>query len=142
MAIYLVDASVVAEFLIMGSHTASVRLFFRGALQGNHFIAPELCMSECTNVIWKAVQHRGMPVDQAVQAVRDLQALPLHLTPTKAVLTTALAIELKNNLPIYDSLYIALAVKNKLLFVTLDRKQGMAAAAEGVSVTPISNWSP
>lgn len=79
-----------------------------------------------------------MPVEQAV---RDLQALPLRPTPTKAVLTTALAIGLKHNLPIYDSLYIALAVKHNLSFVTLDRKQGVVAAAEGVNMTPIADFN-
>lgn len=51
MAIYLVDASVAAEFLIMGSHTASVQIFFTRALQGDQFVVPELCLNECANVI-------------------------------------------------------------------------------------------
>ena len=137
MTLYLVDASVVAEFLIGGTYTANAQAFFRGA-----FTVPELCLSECANVIWKQVQHRGMPAAQALQALRDLKALPLRRAPTKAVLGMALGIGLKHNLAIYDSLYIALALRSKQAFVTLDGKQGAVAIAEGVTVKPITDFKP
>jgi predicted nucleic acid-binding protein len=56
------------------------------------------------------------------------------------VLGTALAIGLKHNLAIYDSLYIALALRSRNAFVTLDARQGRAATAEGVTVIPITNF--
>ncbi|HRE49284.1 MAG TPA: type II toxin-antitoxin system VapC family toxin [Aggregatilineales bacterium] len=138
--LYIVDASVVAEFLITGPHTPNAQAFFKGALNGDLFTVPELALSECTNVIWQAVRFRGMPSAQALQALRDLKALPLKRAPTKAVLGTALAIGLKHNLAIYDSLYIALALRSKNAFVTLDAKQIRAATAEGVTVIPITNF--
>jgi predicted nucleic acid-binding protein len=140
MTLYLVDASVVAEFLIGGSYTVSTQAFFRGALNEDVFTVPELCLSECVNVIWKAVRHHGMPNEQALQALRDLKALPLRRAPTKAVLGLALAIGLKHNLAVYDSLYIALALRSKQILVTLDTKQGTAAAASGVTVKPITEF--
>jgi len=82
MTLYLVDASVVAEFLVGGTYTAHAQAFFKGAFTGDGFTIPELCLSECANVIWKAVQHRGMPAAQALQALRDLKALPLTLPST------------------------------------------------------------
>jgi len=142
MTLYLVDASVVAEFLVGGTYTAHAQAFFKGAFTGDGFTIPELCLSECANVIWKAVQHRGMPAAQALQALRDLKALPLKRAPTKAVLGMALGIGLKHNLAIYDSLYIALALRSKQVFVTLDVKQRTAAAAEGVTVKPITDFKP
>jgi predicted nucleic acid-binding protein len=138
--LYLVDASIIAEFLITGLHTPNAQAFFKRALTGDLFTIPELALNECTNVIWQAVRFRGMPPALALQALRDLQALPLKRATTKAVLETALAIGLKHNLAIYDSLYIALAQRSRNAFVTLDRKQSVAAIAEGVTVIPVTNF--
>lgn len=138
--LYIVDASVVAEFLITGPYTPNTQAFFKGALTGDSFTVPELALSECTNVIWKAVRFRGMPPALAMQALQDLKALPLKRVPTKSALNSALAIGLKHNLAIYDSLYIALALRSKQAFITLDTKQSRAAAAEGVTVIPITQF--
>jgi predicted nucleic acid-binding protein len=140
MTLYIVDATVVAEFVISGPYTHNTRAFFRGALTGTVFTVPELCLNECTNVIWKAVRFRGMPQGQATQALQNLKKLPLKRAPTKAVLDAALDIALKHQLAVYDSLYIALALRSRNPFVTLDGKQERAARAEGVFVVPISQF--
>jgi len=140
MTLYVVDASVVAEFIVGGTYTPNARVLFRGALGGDIFSVPELCLAECTNVIWKMARFRGMPPDQAVAALRDLKALPLKRAATKSVLSTALLIGLKHDLAIYDSLYIALAQRTGNAFVTLDVRQSRAAAAEGVTVKPLADF--
>jgi predicted nucleic acid-binding protein len=142
VTLYVVDASVVAEFLSTGPYTPNAQAFFKRALLGDVFSAPELCLNECTNVIWKAVRFRGMPPQQALQAVRDLKALPLKRAATKSILGTALAIGLKHNLAVYDSLYIALALRTSSVLVTIDTKQEMAAVAEAVTTAPITTFIP
>lgn len=138
---YLVDASVVVELVIAGPYSANAYAFFRGAFKGDRFTVPELCLSEATNVIWQAVRLRGMPAAQASQALRDLKALPLRRAPSKAVLSTALALGLRHNLAIYDSLYLALAKRSQANFVTLDQKQAKAALAEGIKLIPLSQFT-
>jgi len=76
--LYIVDASVVAEFLITGTYTQNTEAFFKGVLTGDSFTVPELCLSECTNVIWQAVRFRGMPPVLAIQALRDLNSTSLE----------------------------------------------------------------
>jgi predicted nucleic acid-binding protein len=141
MTLYVVDATVVAEYILTGPNTHNARAFFLGALTGDVFTVPELCLNECTNVIWKAVQFRGMPQAQANQALQNLKKLPLKRAPTKAILDVALEIGLKHHLAVYDALYIALALRSKNPFVTLDAKQERAAHAEGVLVTPMSRFT-
>jgi predicted nucleic acid-binding protein len=138
---YIVDASVIAEYLIAGSYTIHAAALFAGTFEGDLFTVPELCLNECTNVIWKAVRFRGMPPQQGFQSLMDLKALPLKRIPTKSVLSLALSIGLKHELPIYDSLYIALAQRSQLPFVTLDFKQGQAATAEGINLVPITQFN-
>jgi predicted nucleic acid-binding protein len=137
---YVVDASVVAEFLMGGPYSANVVAFLGGAFSGDIFAVPDLCLNECTNVIWKAVRFRAMPIEQAEQALRDLKALPLKRTTTKSVLTPALSIGLRHELAIYDSIYIALAARSSSPLVSLDQKQIRTATAEDVIVKPITDF--
>ena len=141
MTSYIVDASVVAEFIVGGSYTPNARALFKGAFAGDLFSVPELCLAECANVIWKMVRFRGMRPDQAITALRNLKALPLKRAATKSVLGTALAIGLKHDLSIYDSLYIALALRTGNVFVSIDSKQCHAATAEGVTLKPIKDFA-
>ena len=140
MTAYITDATVVAEFLLAGPYTANATRFFRQALLGDTFIVPDLCLNECTNVLWKAVRFRGMPSSQAAHAVRDLRALPLRRAATKAVLEQALDIGLRRQLAVYDSIYIALALRTQLPLVTFDGKQEQAARAEGVNIVAITDF--
>lgn len=142
MTSYIVDASVVAELIIASQYTANAQALFKGALSGDLFSVPELCLNECTNVIWKMVRNRGMPPQLALIALRDLKALPLKRAATKSVLGAALAIGLKHDLAVYDSLYIALALRTGNAFVTIDSKQEQAAMTEGVKVIPVTNFKP
>jgi hypothetical protein len=48
---YVVDASVVAEFLILGTYTTHTQAFFMGTLHNDIFTVPELALNECTNAI-------------------------------------------------------------------------------------------
>jgi predicted nucleic acid-binding protein len=140
MTVFIVDASVIAEYIIAGPYTSNARALFQGALHGDQFSAPELYLAECVNVIWKEVRFRGMPSNQAIQALHDVKALPIKRAPIKAVLDSALAVGLKYDLAIYDSLYIALAQKTNHVFVTIDGKQQRAAEAERITVNPITDF--
>lgn len=86
------------------------------------------------------VRFRGMPADDAIIALRNLRAMPLKRAASKGVLAHALAIALKHDLAVYDSLYIALALKAGDTFVTIDAKQNRAALTEGVTVKPMTDF--
>ena len=142
MAAYIVDASVVIEYLVAGQHTLNARALFTQAMPGDRFIVPEFCLLECTNVLWKQVRFQGMPAAQAQGLLKNLKKLPLTRVPAKAALNTALSIGLTHNLAIYDSTYVALAKRSNIPLVSLDQPQIRAAAAEGVAVALITNFTP
>lgn len=142
MTTYFVDASVVIERLIRGPYTAHAQALFRQALAGDQFFVPEFCLLECTNVLWKQVRFQGMPAGQAKQLLRDLRALPLKRIPVKAILNVAFEIGLTYQLAVYDSAYVALAIRSGLPFITLDQRQSRAAIAEGVTFKSITDFKP
>jgi len=140
MAIYLVDASIVIEYLVTGSYTPNARILFNQATPNDRFIVPEFCLLECTNVLWKQVRFNGMSVIQAEILLRHLKKLPLTRVPAKAALNSALTIGLTHQLAIYDSGYIALAKRSGYPLISIDQPQIRAATAEGVTVIPITNF--
>ena len=141
MAIYIVDASVVIEYLVTGPYTPNARALFTQVTPNDRFVVPEFCLLECTNVIWKQVRFNGMPLTQAQALLRNLKKLPLTRVPVKAALNTALTIGVAHQLAIYDSAYIALAKRSNNSLISIDQPQIRAATAERVSLVPITNFT-
>lgn len=73
MTAYVVDASVVTEYLVMGHYTPNAVAFFQQMTGVEQLIVPEFCLLECTNVLWKHVRFQGMPVIQAESLLKDGQ---------------------------------------------------------------------
>lgn len=142
MAIYIVDASVVIDYLVVGPYTANARAFFGQVTPNDRLVVPEFCLLECTNVLWKQVRFQGMSLPQGQALLKHLKKLPLSRVPAKAALNAALAIGLMYQLAIYDSAYIALASRSHYPLVTIDEAQSRAATAEGVIVIPVTNFKP
>lgn len=137
MASYVIDASIIIEYLISGNYTAQTRRLFEQKALDDQFIVPEFALLECTNVLWRQVRFQGMPVETAEALLKHLRKLPLRRVPAKSVLPTALRIGLNHQLAIYDSVYIALALRSSLPLITLDQPQTRAALAERVSLKSI-----
>lgn len=142
MAIYIVDASVVIEYLVTGSYTTHAQALFGQITTQDKLIVPEFCLLECTNVIWKQVRFQGMLALQAQALLRHLRKLPLMRVPAKAALSRALSIGLTHQLAVYDSAYIALASRSHYPLITIDQPQSRAAVNEGVTLKPITDFHP
>ena len=142
MARYVLDASVVIEYLVSGTYTTNARALFVQLSASDRLVVPEFCLLECTNVLWKQVRFQGMPSSQAETLLRALRKLPLVRVPAKAILNAALHIGLTHQLAIYDSTYIALAKRLNYPLVTIDQPQQRAAVAEGVILKAITDFKP
>jgi len=140
MAIYIVDASVVIEYIVAGPFTPNAHALFTQATSNDRFIVPEFCLLECTNVLWKRVRFDGMPIARAQALLRHLKKLPLTRVPAKAALSAALTIGVTHQLAIYDSAYVALASRSNYPLISIDQPQIRAATAEGVTLIPVTHF--
>ena len=140
MANYIIDASIVIEYLITGSYTSNVQAFFNQLTAADRLTVPEFCLLECTNVIWKQVRFNGMSRGDAEELLRLLRTLKLRRAPMKRLLDRALDIALNNTLAVYDSGYIALALHYGYPLISIDQPQIRAAAAERVTVIPVTTF--
>lgn len=142
MAEYIIDASIVAQRLIRDTYTENARRLFNNLTEADVFYIPEFCLLECVNVTWKQVRFHAMPQSAAQILVADLALLPFRIIPIEEgnLLPHALEIGLAQKLPIYDSIYIALAEKYLYPLITADAKQEAAAKAVGVTTKPITDF--
>jgi predicted nucleic acid-binding protein len=142
MANYIVDASIVIEYLITGPYTPNVQAYFNQITNADRLTVPEFCLLECTNVIWKQVRFSGMSRGDAEELLRVLRTLKLRRAPMKRLLDRALDIALNNTLAVYDSGYVALALHYGYPLISIDQPQIRAATAEGVTLVPITSFKP
>ena len=96
----------------------------RSRLRGERLSAPELVDLEVASVLRRQV--RGGLVDdrRALLALADLFALPLRRAPHRPLL--ARCWELRDNLSIYDAVYVALAEELEVILLTADQRLARA----------------
>lgn len=138
---YIVDASIVVQLFITSRYTAETKQLFEGIDRGDQLIVPEFCLLECTNVLWKNVRFHNVTYREAEKLIRALIELDILTTPIIDLLPRALEIGLKYQLAVYDSVYIALAEKLDYPLITDDGKQANAAASEGITLKPITDFT-
>ena len=141
MASYVLDTTIVVQRLIRDTYTPNVQALFRGVQPSDRLIVPEFCLTECVNVLWKQVRFYGMPPAQAVQLARDLQALPLRIVSVRRLLVDALQVGLAHQLTVYDAIYLALARHVNCPLITSDQPQTRAAAAEGIMLKSVTDFT-
>jgi predicted nucleic acid-binding protein len=114
----VIDASIAIKWVVEEEGT-DLALALR---QKARFMAPDLIVAECANILWKKVQRKELNKDEALIAARLLQSAEIELVPSRALMesTTRLAIELDH--PAYDCLYLALAGEHRCRFVTADQR--------------------
>lgn len=132
MAQYVVDASVIIEYLVTGPYTDISISFFDSVKNEDELIVPVFCRLECVNVLWEHVRFHGLPREQADLLLSDLIAMPLRVVPVDTLYVSAFDIGLAYELAIYDSIYITLAKNLSCPLITADRKQAQKAKPQGV----------
>jgi predicted nucleic acid-binding protein len=138
---YVIDASIVIQFLIADTHTEEVRALFRELTSNDELIVPEFCILECTNVLWKQVRFYGMDEETAHALVTDLADLPLTSYTITHLLDRALKIGLAHQLAVYDSVYIALAENLSSSLITDDERQASAGSTAGIVLKSIMDFA-
>ncbi len=97
-------------------------------------LAPDLMAVEATNAWWKKHRRREMERADVEQAVTNLLALGIGWTPSAALLPSAARLAVELGHPVYDCLYLALAVSHAAPIATADERLQQAAKRIGVRV--------
>jgi predicted nucleic acid-binding protein len=118
----VVDAGIVLKLVLLETYTLEVQAYFLrlGADVVAH--APDLLLTECSNVLWKQVRFQGYPVAQAECDQLDILGLAIQWTPTATLLPRALSLAMTHRITVYDACYLALAESLSLPLLTADQR--------------------
>jgi predicted nucleic acid-binding protein len=120
----VVDASVALKWVLseVGSDAAI-------ALQSSsNLIAPDIWLAEAANTLWRYVLRKEFQYSEAEARLMKLRNAPV--TTVENDVQAALKIASQLSHPIYDCLYLALAVRQDTYVVTADRRFVAACAKD------------
>ena len=118
MTPYVIDASVAAKWFFEEEHSIEARSLLDGELQ---HVAPDFILTEFANTAVKHVRRRDVSADYARSASARLPTM-LLLHQTSPLVSLALQLALTFDRSVYDSLYVALALRRSCQLVTADRR--------------------
>jgi predicted nucleic acid-binding protein len=92
------------------------------SIRSERLIAPELWLIEAANAVWKRQQRGEMSIGQAEMCLAELMSAPVTSLPAESYIASALQLGAALRHPIYDCLYLAVAIQHQAYVVTADRR--------------------
>jgi len=122
----VVDASVALKWVLdePGSDAAM-------ALRQEEFIAPALWLAEAGSALWRGVRIGQLSADQAARFLSELSNAPVASLPLEPYVDSALKLAIELGHPIYDCLYLVVAIQYQTHVVTADRRFAAIANLPG-----------
>ncbi len=114
----VLDASAAVD-LVLGIDPHAGEILSAIDAEGSGMAAPHLLDAEFGQVLRRLVLQRVLTKGRALQAVEDLEALPIQRFAHDFLLGRAFA--LHHTITVYDGLYVALAEALRVPLVTRDR---------------------
>ncbi len=116
----VIDASALAKYILKEPNWREIEKYLINAMSVDHVV------KEVSNAIWKAYI-RGFitikDVEKKLHALMKLIGINIVLVNELELLEKAVEIAIEERIPVYDSLYIALAEKERKPLITSDKKQ-------------------
>jgi predicted nucleic acid-binding protein len=127
--IIVIDASVAVKWVLRetGSDAADA------LLDDYDLMAPVLWLAEAGNALWRRARIGEITADEADVRLSELRNAPVTSRPIEPILQAALKLAMEIGHPIYDCLYLALALHHQTHVVTADRRFAAAATAPHLS---------
>jgi predicted nucleic acid-binding protein len=113
----VVDASVAVKWVLAESDSELAQQIVHSSL-----LAPDLLLIECGNAIWRHVQLGEIDRVQVPRLWAILRQMPVEMVGTRELIERALDLAVALNHPIYDCLYLALALERGARVVSTDRR--------------------
>lgn len=132
----VVDASTAIPWFCDDEHDEFSDKSLQAVVDGRA-IVPAIFASEVANGLNAARRRKRIEEAQILDALADLNELPIELAAPRFDLSEELALARKHDLTIYDAMYLALAKREGVSLFTRDEAVFKAARNEGVVVEPL-----
>jgi predicted nucleic acid-binding protein len=124
----VLDGSVAAKwYFAEPGHHAADRILAEGIAGERELLAPDLIVPEFVNVLWKRVRWRECSREAAEEILALWAVDRPELVPSSVLSVRALELALALGHPVYDCLYLALAIEFEAALATADRRLARVA---------------
>jgi predicted nucleic acid-binding protein len=120
----VVDASVALKWVLNEPDKDAA-----DALMRDELLAPDLLRIEAANALWAFQRRGGMTADEVQDRLALLVASPVRFASHAQDVDQALSIACRLSHPVYDCVYLALAMREQATMVTADKRFLAAVAA-------------
>jgi predicted nucleic acid-binding protein len=131
----VVDASVAIKWFLPEIHAADARRLLTGEFE---MLAPDLIYPEVGNVLWKRVRSGEITEEEALAVLHSFGAIDLSISPSWPLAAASLVIACESRRTVYDSLYVALAIRERAPLITADER--FFNALRGTKLDPHVLW--
>jgi len=122
----VLDASPIMSYLFTEENHDKIYHILRTTIErGYRLVTAELAYKEVANALLRACALRNLINEEdMINSLNSLYKLPIEpIRQDKGLILRTLRISLESKLAVYDTIYIALAEKEKADLLTSDRKQ-------------------
>jgi predicted nucleic acid-binding protein len=113
----VIDASVALKWVLDEPGQAEA-----DALLAEELIAPSLWLLEAANALWRRSARGELTAAEAEERLGELFNAPVTSTAIEADLVSAMRLAAEFSHPVYDCLYLALALRESTHVVTADQR--------------------
>jgi predicted nucleic acid-binding protein len=113
----VIDASVALKWVLVEPDSD-----LAVALLDQDLIAPAFWLIEAANALWRRGQQGQITADQVTDRIVELRNAPVSSPVVDDDLLAAASLALELGHPIYDCLYLAMAIRENAVVVTADRR--------------------
>ena len=115
---WVADASVVCKWHFEEEDSPLAKSLL---LRGDEILAPDSLLSEFANAMSRKIREGNFSPEGFGEAVESIGEQITHFAPARGLLLPALEMSVELRHPIYDCLYLALALREGEMLVTDDR---------------------
>ncbi len=137
----ILDSGVIVKWVIR-EHDTDLAVAIYDRFQAGEFkvLIPDLVFAEFGNILWKKRIFENLPDVEAEAAIAIFKEIPFIITPSQSLFDSAMSLSIKYKRTFYDSLYLALSLKENSRFVTADARLFNAVSAALPNITLLSDW--
>jgi predicted nucleic acid-binding protein len=133
LTVYVLDASVAAKWFLSPKDepltAEALALFEKYVREEVRFIVPDLFWAELASAFRKAIRLGRFSRASAEEAITYLLRCDLPAYPTAPLLERAFHIAMTYDRSVYDSVYVAVALRSHSQLITADERLANALAA-------------
>jgi predicted nucleic acid-binding protein len=117
VSVFVLDASVVVKWFVPEIHSDAAR---RLLVLPHEYVAPDLLFAETANTIWKKIRREELTAEEGQQLVADIGQIAVETVSCRALAEDAHAFASATGRTVYDSMYVALAIRLNTRTITAD----------------------